>query len=100
MLCQHEIYYGLNLFYGLSCFSQLEILLKYIPDGNAPNVTMDGESVSVLELCWLEEAFELLEWLLVLPYGGLDEFFEYRLETELLLEDIENLALAGSGIWA
>lgn len=56
--------------------------------------------LSDLEEILLDDGVEVCEWLLSLEVVSFDELFENKLDNELPLEDIEDLALAGNGIWA
>lgn len=56
--------------------------------------------LSDLEETLLDDGVEICESLLTLELVDFDELFENKLDSELLLEDIEDLALAGNGIWA
>lgn len=51
-----------------------------------------------MEETLLDDGVEVCESLLSLELVGFDELFENKLDSELLLEDIEDLALAGNGI--
>lgn len=54
--------------------------------------------LSDLEETLLDDGVEICESLLTLELVDFDELFENKLDSELLLEDIEDLALAGNGI--